>query len=159
MCGKPCSRCFRTVPRKKRKRVSLSFFSFLRLFYDTLETLVTSSSSSSSLLVRPYQLKWYYLYHRPAQRTRRWRAREREGERGERAPKKIRGRGVCRTRKRGRFLNLKRKIKEIPRARDESEPKEKRKNAPNSRCACARAWASLPPPLAVALIFETSLYF
>jgi len=84
VCGKPCSRCFRTVPRKKRKRVSLSFFSFLRLFYDTLETLVTSSSSSSSLLVRPYQLKWYYLYHRPAQRTG---ARARERER-ERAPKK-----------------------------------------------------------------------
>ena len=156
MCGKPCSRCFRTVPRKKRKRVSLSFFSFLRLFYDTLETLVTSSSSSSSLLVRPYQLKWYYLYHRPAQRTG---ARARERERERELLKKIRGRGVCRTRKRGRFLNLKRKIKEIPRARDESEPKEKRKNAPNSRCACARAWASLPPPLAVALIFETSLYF
>jgi len=119
VCGKPCSRCFRTVPRKKRKRVSLSFFSFLRLFYDTLETLVTSSSSSSSLLVRPYQLKWYYLYHRPAQRTG---ARARERER-ERAPKKnTRTRRVPNEKTRANF-----ELKRDPARASESERKEKRR--------------------------------
>ena len=133
-----CKKYSQCIFQEKKKRVSLSFF-FLRL-------VCALSCKHSSLLVRDLSVRSTHL-DLSSSRAKKKKKVSTFVARALFSPRRKN------TRSRSRDPKFKRFKIQIQNS-NEKRFKIQTRNLPNNRCACARA-QELPPPLAVALIFET----